>query len=162
MIYEIHLFVPKREKLTPTAVRWLFENGTDPTHPEPFWPVYKLRPKALARLLLRFDPQLIPIQGVGNDVELHYPDQRLGIILYTHDRGVIFFFPYMSYSQYSRIVLGICYTYIHYLEKMLGMWAYDPQLEVITSESEYRSLEVVALMMDRILPQHLSSGDESA
>ena len=46
---------------------------------------------------------------------LHFPDENLGIVLYAHDRGLIIFFPYMAYSVYSRIVLGIVYTYIRFL-----------------------------------------------
>src|SRR6187402_3619111 len=115
MNYEIHLYVPKATKLTSSMIEWLFVNGQDASQPEAFWPVRKLKPKALARHMLRLDPSLKPFQGPGNDVELHYPDPNIGIVLYLHDRGVILFFPYMSYGIYSRIILGICYTYIRYL-----------------------------------------------
>ncbi len=55
MIYEIHLYIPKREQLTPTMLEWLFENGQRSDQPEAFWPVYKLKPRALARLMLRLE-----------------------------------------------------------------------------------------------------------
>jgi hypothetical protein len=87
MIYEIHLYVPKTGKLTPVMLDWLFENGQRTDQPEHFWPVRKIKPKALARVMLRLDSQLVPVQGPGEDVELHFPDERLGIVLYIHDRG---------------------------------------------------------------------------
>ncbi|MEL6151358.1 MAG: hypothetical protein AAFV33_11760 [Chloroflexota bacterium] len=158
MIYEIHLYVPKRKRLTPAALEWLFEYGQSTDQPEQFWPVYKLKPRALARLLMDLDPTLIPVQGPGNDVELHFPDERLGIVLYAHDRGLIVFFPYMVYGVYSRIVLGIVYTYIRFLYDTLGFWSYDPQLDVISYADDYQSLEDTAIMMDAIMPQLLSDG----
>ena len=96
MIYEIHLYVPKTGKLTPSMLEWLYQYGQSTDQPEAFWPVRRLKPKALARKLLALDPTLIPMQGPADDVELHHPDERLGIVLYAHDRGVILFFPYMA------------------------------------------------------------------
>lgn len=160
MIYEIHLYIPKRKKMTPAALEWLFENGQSTDQPEAFWPVHKLKPRALARLLLRLDPSLIPVQAAGDDVELHYPDERLGIVLYCHDRGVIVFFPYMSYSVYSRVVLGIIYTYVRYLYDKLGFWSFDPQLEVISYADDYQSLEETAFRMDQIMPKLLSDQND--
>ena len=158
MIYEIHLYVPKTGKLTPSMLDWLFQYGVRADQPELFWPVRKLKPKALARLLLRLDNTLLPVQGPGDDVELHFPDERLGIVLYLHDRGVILFFPYMAYSVYSRVVLGICYTYIRYLYDAAGFWSFDPQLNVLSYADDYQSLEDTALLMDAIMPKLLESG----
>jgi hypothetical protein len=157
MIYEIHLYVPKTGKLTPTMLEWLFQNGQSQTQPEPFWPVRKIKPKALARLMMRLDPQLIPVQGPGHDVELHYPNEQLGVVLYIHDRGIILFFPYMAYSVYSRLVLGICYTYIRYLYDKVGFWSYDPQLNVLSYADDFQSIEDTALLMDKIMPKLLTS-----
>jgi hypothetical protein len=158
MIYEIHLYVPKTGKLTPSMLDWLFQNGVRADQPERFWPVRKLKPKALARLLLRLDNTLLPVQGPGDDVELHFPDERLGIVMYLHDRGVILFFPYMAYSVYSRVVLGICYTYIRYLYDAAGFWSFDPQLNALSYADDYQSLEDTALLMDAIMPKLLESG----
>jgi len=157
-IYEIHLYVPKRGVLTPNALRWLFENGQRTDVPEAHWPVQKIKPRALARLLLRLDPTLTAAPGPGDDVELHFPDERLGIVLYAHDRGLILFFPYMVYSVYSRVVLGIIYTYIRFLYDMLGFWSYDPQLDLISYADDYQSIEETAMMMDEIMPKLLSDG----
>jgi hypothetical protein len=157
MIYEIHLYVPKTGELTPAMLEWLFAHGQDTGQPEPYWPVYKLKPHALARRLLRLDQTLIPVQGPGTDVELHYPNAELGIVLYLHDRGVILFFPYMAYSIYSRIVLGICYTYIRYLYDIAGFWSFDPQLNLLSYGDDYDALERTAVLMDKIMPRLLSS-----
>lgn len=158
MIYEIHLYVPKAGKMTPAMLEWLYQYGQSTDQPEHFWPVRKIKPKALARLLLRLDSTLVPIQGPGQDVELHYPNAEIGIVLYAHDRGVILFFPYMAYGVYSRIVLGICYTYIRYLYDAAGFWSYDPQLNVLSYADDFQSLEETALLMDRIMPRLLSEG----
>lgn len=158
MIYEIHLYVPKGGKLTPTMLDWLFEYGQRTDQPEHHWPVRRLRPKALARLMLRLDRHLIPVKGPGNDVELHYPSEELGIVLYIHDRGLIIFFPYMSYSVYSRIVLGICYTYIRFLYDAAGFWSFDPQLNVLSYADDYQSIEETAMLMDAIMPRLLNPG----
>ncbi|HEX2908147.1 MAG TPA: hypothetical protein VHO69_14855 [Phototrophicaceae bacterium] len=155
MIYEIHLYVPKTKKLTPNMLEWLFANGQSQDQPEVYWPVRKIKPKALARLMLQLDPTLIPVRAPGGDVELHYPNRELGIVLYVHDRGIIIFFPYMAYGIYSRIVLGICYTYMRYLYDTIGFWSFDPQLNVISFADDYQSLEETAMLMDGIMPRML-------
>ncbi len=155
MNYEIHLYVPKAGKLTASMIEWLFANGQSTSQPEQFWPVRKIRQRALARLLLRLDRSLLPVPSAGEDVELHYPDPQLGIVFYAHDRGVIVFFPYMSYSVYSRVVLGICYTYIRFLYETAGFWSFDPQLNRIAHGADYHSLEQTAVLMDAIMPRLL-------
>lgn len=155
MIYEIHLYVPKTGKLTTTMLEWLFTNGQRNDQPELFWPVRKIKQKALARHIMKLDPHLKPLPGPGDDVELHYPDDKLGVVLYIHDRGVIVFFPYMSYSVYSRIVLGICYLYIRFLFDAGGFWSYDPQLNVISYADDFQSIEDTAMLMDAIMPKLL-------
>ena len=157
MIYEIHLYVPKTGTLTPTMLDWLFKHGQSDDQPEDFWPVRKIMPRTLARAMLHLDPHLVPVQGPGGDVELHYPDEQMGIILYIHDRGVIIFFPYMAYGVYSRIVLGIIYVYIRYLYDMLGFWSYDPQLDVLSYADDFQSIEDTALLMEKIMPKLLPS-----
>lgn len=154
--YEIHLYVPKREQLTPSMIDWLFQNGQSNNQPEKFWPVRKLRPKALARHMLRLDPELVPVQGPAGDVELHYPNSQIGLVVYIHDRGVIVFFPYMAYSVFSRIVLGICYTYIRFLYEAAGFWSYDPQLNIVSYADDFQSMEDTAVLMDEILPRLLN------
>ena len=156
MIYEIHLYVPKTGKLTPAMLDWLFQNGQSTDQPEVFWPVRKIRQKPLARLMLKLDPTLVPVKGPGDDVELHYPNSELGVVLYIHDRGVILFFPYMAYSIYSRIVLGICYTYIRYLYDTVGFWSFDPQLNVLSYADDFQSIEETSWLMDKIMPRLLS------
>lgn len=158
MNYEIHLYVPKKDKLTSSMIEWLFVNGQDNNQPEAFWPVRKLKPKALARHMLRLDSSLMPVQGPGGDVELHYPDPNIGIVLYMHDRGVIIFFPYMSYGIYSRIILGICYTYIRYLYEAVGFWSFDPQLDIISFADDFQSIEDTAMLMDQFMPKMLGKG----
>lgn len=158
MNYEIHLYVPKQGKLTPAMMQWLYEHGQDQGVPEIFWPVRKLKTHALARHMMRLDPTLIAVQAPGNDVELHFPDEQLGIVLYIHDRGIILFFPYMAYSVYSRIVLGICYTYIRYLYDAAGFWSFDPQLDVISYADDFQSIEETAYLMDQMLPRMLGAG----
>lgn len=155
MIYEIHLYVPKTGTLTPRMLEWLFENGQSTDQPEHYWPVRKLKPRALARLMLRLDPELIPMPGPGSDIELHYPNSELGIVLYLHERGIILFFPYMAYSVYSRIVLGICYTYIRYLYDTLGFWSFDPQLNVLSYADDFQSMDDTARLMDAVMPKLL-------
>ena len=80
----------------------------------------------------------------------------MGIVLYIHDRGIIIFFPYMSYGIYSRIVLGICYTYIRYLFDAVGFWSFDPQLNLISYADDFQSMEDTAMLMDSIMPKLLS------
>lgn len=155
MIYEIHLYVPKTGKLTPRMLEWLFEHGQSGSQPEKFWPVRRIKPKTLARLMLRLDPELVPMQGPGNDVELHYPNSEIGIVLYIHDRGVVLFFPYMAYSVYSRLVIGIIYTYIRYLYDVAGFWSFDPQLNVLSFADDFQSIEDTAMLMDRVMPRML-------
>lgn len=155
LIYEIHLYIPKRPKLTRSMLEWLFENGQSDDQPEKFWPVYRIKPKVLARYMLRLDPELRAVQGPGGDVELHYPNTEMGIVLYVHDRGIILFFPYMAYSVYSRVVLGICYTYIRYLYDVAGFWSFDPQLDVISFADDYQSIEETAILMEHIIPKQL-------
>jgi hypothetical protein len=157
MMYEIHLYMPKLGALTPSMVEWLVQNGQRDDHPEAYWPVRKVKPRALARSLLRFDPKLIPIPGVDDDVELHYPDKELGVILYVHERGLIVFFPYMPFGVFSRIILGICYTYISFLYETLGFWSFDPQLNVISYADDFQSIEETAVLMDKIMPRLLPS-----
>lgn len=154
--YEIHLYVPKRSKLTPAMMDWLYDNGQDMSQREIFWPVRKIKRKALARYMLRLDPSLKPVQAPGGDVELHYPDPTMGIVLYIHERGVIIFFPYMAYSVYSRVVLGICYVYIRFLYEAAGFWSFDPQLNVLSYADDYQSIEDTAILMDSIMPKLLN------
>lgn len=158
MNYEIHLYVPKTGKMTRAMMEWLFENGQDTDQPEDFWPVRKLKPKTLARYMLRLDPSLKPFQGPGGDIELHYPDPNIGIVLYIHDRGIILFFPYMAYSIFSRIIIGICYTYIRYLYDQVGFWSFDPQLDVISYADDFQSMEDTAMLMDAVVPKLLQDG----
>jgi len=155
MIYEIHLYAPKTGQLTPAMLEWLFENGQSTNQLEAFWPVKKIRQKSLARLMLKLDPTLIPMRGPGRDVELHYPNNELGIVMYIHDRGAILFFPYMAYSIYSRIVIGICYTYIRYLFDTVGFWSYDPQLDVLSFADDFQSIEDTSRLMDADMPKLL-------
>ena len=155
MIYEIHLYVPKTGQLTPAMLEWLFEHGQSTDQPEAYWPVRKINQKALARTMFKLDPTLVPLQGPGDDVELHYPNPELGIVLYIHDRGVILFFPFMAYGIYSRIVLGICYTYIRYLYDSVGFWSFDPQLNVLSYADDFQSLEDTARLMDMLMPRML-------
>jgi hypothetical protein len=157
-MYEIHLYVPKLPRLTPAMVEWLYAHGQRQDVPEAHWPVRRIHQRALARHILRLDPQLRAVQAPGNDVELHYPNEHMGIVLYVHDRGVVLFFPYMAYSIYSRIILGICYTYIRYLYDAAGFWSFDPQLNVVSYADDYQSIEETALLMDRIMPRLLTSG----
>lgn len=155
-MYEIHLYVPKTKRLTANMLEWLMANGQDKHQPEAYWPVRRIKPRALARHILKLDPYLQPLPGPGEDVELHYPNPEMGIVLYVHDRGVILFFPYLAYSVYSRVVLGICYTYIRYLYDAAGFWSYDPQLNIISFADDFQSLEDTAFLMDQMLPRLLS------
>lgn len=158
MNYEIHLYVPKTGKLTPAMIEWLYENGQDNSQPEVFWPVRKIDSKALARHMFRLDPSLKPYQGPANDVELHFPDPNIGIVLYIHDRGIILFFPYMAYSIYSRVILGIVYTYIRFLYEAAGFWSFDPQLNILSYADDFQSIEETAALMDAAMPKLLKEG----
>lgn len=157
MIWEVHLYAPKTGKLTPAMLDWLFEHGQSEDQPEKYWPVRRIKPRALARTMLRLDPSLVPVRGPGEDVELHHPDERLGIVLYIHDRGMILFFPYMPYGPFSLIVLGMCYTYIRYLYDVAGFWSYDPQLNILSYADDFQSIEDTARLMDEIMPRLLPS-----
>jgi hypothetical protein len=154
-IYEIHLYVPKTGKMTRSMLDWLFQYGQSDDQPEDHWPVRRIKPRALARLLLKLDPLLEAVPSAGDDVELHYPDPTLGLVLYVHERGVIIFFPYMAYSVYSRVVLGICYVYVRFLYDVYGFWSFDPQLNVISYADDYRSIEETAELMEALLPKLL-------
>jgi hypothetical protein len=155
MIYEIHLYAPKTGRLTPSMLRWLIEQGADPAQPEAFWPVRRIKPYALARLLLKLDRTLIPEQGARGDVLLHYPMRDLGLSLHVHERGVIIRFPLVG-SLLARIVLGICYTYIRFLYDQGGFWSYDPQINVLSYADDYQSIEETAALMDELLPKLLT------
>jgi hypothetical protein len=153
-MYEIHLYVPKTGRLTPAMLEWLYEHGQDAHQPEGYWPVRKLKPKALARLLLKLDPSLIPEQGEGDTIELRYPHESLNISLYIHDRGMIILFPYAG-SMLARIILGICYVYIRFMYDTVGFWSYDPQLKIISYADDYQSIEETAQLMDALMPKLL-------
>jgi hypothetical protein len=153
-MYEIHLYVPKMERMTPAMLEWLYQHGQDMSQPEQFWPVRKLRPKSLARLLLQLDPTLKPERGEGDTVDLYYPHPSLNIRLHLHERGVILMFPYVG-SILARIVLGICYTYIRFLYDTIGFWSYDPQLRILSYADDYQSIEETARLMDELLPRLL-------
>ena len=156
MDYIIHLVAPKTRKLTPAMLEWLFRNGNDSRQPEVFFPVRKINQKALARVLLKLDPSLMPEQGDGSDVILIYPMQELGIRLYIHKRGLMVQFPYMG-GTLARIVLGISYTYIRFLYDQAGFWSYDPQLNVISYADDYQSIDETADLMEQLLPRMLNS-----
>jgi hypothetical protein len=153
-MYEIHLYVPKMERMTPAMLEWLYQHGQDMSQPEQFWPVRKLRPKSLARLLLQLDPTLKPERGEGDTVDLYYPHPSLNIRLHLHERGLILMFPYVG-SILARIVLGICYTYIRFLYDTIGFWSYDPQLRILSYADDYQSIEETARLMDELLPRLL-------
>jgi hypothetical protein len=153
--YQIHLYVPKTGRLTPSMLAWLYSETRAEPQPEKFWPVRKLKPKALARLLLRLDPTLIPSQGENGAVLLEYPHPELKISLYLHDRGVILAFPFVG-SLLARIVLGISYTYIRFLYDSVGFWSYDPQLKIVSYADDYQSIDETARLMDELLPRLLN------
>ena len=154
-MYQIHLYVPKTGVLTPAMLAWLYSYGQSGRQPERFWPVRKLNPKALARLLLRLDPGLEPSPGERETVQLRYPHPELSITLYLHERGVIVEFPYVG-SLLARIVLGIAYTYIRFLYDQAGFWSYDPQLKIVSYADDYQSIDETAQLMDELLPRLLS------
>jgi hypothetical protein len=156
MRYEIHLYVPKTGRLTPAMMEWLFQYGQRADAPEAHWPVRRLKPHALARLLLQLDSTLIPIQGQGNDVELQFPMPQLDLTLHVHDRGVILFFPY-TVDTLVRVVLGIAYTYIRYLYDVAGFWSYDPQLNVLSYGDDFNSIDETAALMEALLPRMIES-----
>ena len=153
-MYEIHLYVPKMGRMTPNMMEWLYQHGQEIGQPENYWPVRKLRPKSLARLLLQLDSTLKPERGEGDTVDLYYPHPSLNIRLHLHERGVIIMFPYVG-SILARIVLGICYTYIRFLYDTVGFWSYDPQLRILSYADDYQSIEETARLMDELLPRLL-------
>jgi hypothetical protein len=137
-------------------LEWLFKHANDPAQPESFFPVRKINPKALARVLIRLDPSLIPEQGENGSVILNYPMPELGIRLFIHSRGLMLEFPYMG-GMLARIVLGICYTYVRFLYDQAGFWSYDPQLNVISYADDYQSIDETADLMEQLLPRLLNS-----
>jgi hypothetical protein len=155
MDYSIHLVAPKAGKLTPAMLEWLFKNAGDSRQPEAFYPVRKINPKALARVLFQLDPSLIPEQGENDTVILRYPMPELGISMVIHRRGMIISFPYMG-GMLARIVLGIVYTYIRFLYDQAGFWSYDPQLNVISYADDYQSIDETADLMEQLLPRLLN------
>lgn len=155
MDYSIHLVVPKTGRLTPAMLEWLFKYAGDSRQPEAHFPVRKINPKALARILFQLDPSLIPEQGEGGAVILSYPMQELGIRMTIHQRGLVINFPYMG-GMLARIVLGITYTYIRFLYDQAGFWSYDPQLNVISYADDYQTIDETADLMEKLLPRLLS------
>lgn len=156
MHYEIHLYAPKTGRLTPAMIEWLYQHGQSHNQPEAHWPVRRIVPKRLARILFQLDPNLVPERGEGDDVILHYPMKELDLRMYIHERGVIVQFPYMG-SMLAQIVLRIIYTYIRYLYDQAGFWSYDPQLKVLSYADDYKSIDETAALMDALLPKLLGS-----
>ncbi len=152
MRYEMHLYVPKTGRLTPAMMEWLFQHGQRTDAPEPYWPVRRVKPRPLARMLLQFDPTLIATPGHGEDVELQFPMPQLDLTLHVHDRGVILFFPY-TVDTLVRVVLGIAYTYIRYLYDTAGFWSYDPQLNVLSYGDDFNSIDETVALMEALLPR---------
>ncbi|MDX2160859.1 MAG: hypothetical protein SF162_05995 [bacterium] len=155
MEYNIHLYVPKTGRLTPLMIEWLYQHGTNPQSLEAHYPVRKLEQRALARVLLQFDPTLVARPGVGGDVELCYPNETLNLRLYCHSRGCIVVFPYMG-GALARITLGIAYTYIRFLYEGAGFWSYDPQLNLISYADDFQSIDDTAALMESLLPRLLN------
>jgi len=154
MDYTIHLVAPKTGKLTPSMLEWLFKHGGEPNHPEMYYPVRKLNPKALARVMLALDPTLIPEEADGY-VVLNYPMPELGVRMYVHPRGIMIMFPYMG-GMLAHIVLHICYIYIRFLYDHAGFWSFDPQLNVISYADDYQSIDETAALMEELLPKLLN------
>lgn len=154
LLYQIHLYVPKAGRLTPSMVTWLYQHSGDTRQPEMYWPVRQLRPRVLARLLLRFDPSLLPALADDGAVELRYPHPEIDITLRIHERGIIILFPFAG-SLLARIILGICYTYIRFLCEQGGFWSYDPQIRVLSYADDFQSIEETARLMDELLPRML-------
>lgn len=154
MNYEIHLYVPKAGRLTPSMIEWLYQYGMSSDQPEAYWPVRKINPTALARVLYLFDRTLIPMQAEQGNVELHFPMTDLGISMYIHSRGVILSFPFMG-SLLAQIVLRICYTYIRFLFDRAGFWSFDPQLNILSYADDFRSIDETVELMEAWLPKLL-------
>ncbi len=155
MDYTIHLVAPKAGYLSPAMIEWLFQHAADSRQPEMYFPVRRINPKALARVLLRLDPSLIPEQGDDGSVILTYPVTELELRLLIHKRGLVLMFPYMG-GTLARIVLGINYTYIRFLYDQAGFWSYDPQLNLISYADDYQSIDETAELMEQLLPRLLS------
>lgn len=156
MDYAIHLYVPKTGQLTPSMIEWLYQHGNDPDAPEMYYPVRKVDPRTLARVIWQFDKTLDPRAGaVEGDVELVYPVEAVNLRLYCHSRGCIVLFPYMG-GALARITLGIAYTYIRFLYEGGGFWSFDPQLNVISYADDFHSLDEAAALMDELLPKLLN------
>lgn len=153
--YSLHLVVPKAGTLTPAMLEWAFIHGGDPSQPEAHHPFRKLKPKAVARLLLALDPTLLAEPAEGDTVLLRYPVLELGISLWLHERGVLIRFPLMG-GGLIRIVLGILYVYVSYLYDAGGFWSFDPQLNLISYADDYQSIDETAAMMDDLLPRLLN------
>jgi hypothetical protein len=156
MRYEIHLYIPKTERLTPKMIEWLFQHGQRHDIPEAHWPVHHLNPRALARLLLKLDPTLIANPGRDRDVELRFAMPQADLSLYVHERGVIVFFPY-TVDTLVRVVLGITYTYIRFLYDSAGFWSYDPQLNTLSYGDDFQSIDETAQLMESLLPRMIQS-----
>jgi hypothetical protein len=152
MRYEMHLYIPKTGQLTPRMIEWLVQHGQRHDIPEAHWPVHRLNPRALARLLLRLDPTLIAAPGRGGDVELRFAMPQVDMTLYVHDRGVILFFPY-TVDTLVRVVLGITYTYIRFLYDAAGFWSYDPQLNTLSYGDDFQSIDETVQLMEALLPR---------
>jgi hypothetical protein len=152
MRYEIHLYVPKAGRLTPKMMEWLFQYGQSTDQPEAHWPVRLLKPRAVARMMLKLDPTLVAVPAQNEDVELYYPMEQLQLSMYLHDRGVILFFPY-TVDTLVRIILGISYTYIRYLYQVGGFWSYDPQLNTLSYADDFNSIDETAALMEALLPK---------
>jgi hypothetical protein len=154
LLYQIHLYVPKTGKLTPSMIDWLYQHGTSTDQPEVFWPVRKLRTAQVARIILNFDPTLLPEPGADGDVTLHYPLAEVGLRLYIHTRGVIVLFPFTG-GMLARVILGIAYTYIRFLSEQGGFWSFDPQLNTLLFTDDLRTLDETAELMESVLPKLL-------
>lgn len=142
-------------------VMWLYAHSADTSQPEQYWPVRQIRPKTLARFLLRLDPSLRPALNDDGTIELRYPHPDIDITLRVHDRGVIILFPFAG-SLLARIILGIAYTYIRYLYEQGGFWSYDPQLRVLSYADDFQSIEETARLMDDLLPRLLNDNQTGA
>jgi hypothetical protein len=151
--YHIHLFAPKRERLTPKMIEWLFQFGGDPMQPEAYFPVRRIVPLALARMLVTFDPKLIP-EPAENGVILRYPAPELGLAMLIHERGVVIAFPYMG-SLLAQIVLRITHVYIRILYEQANFWSYDPQLNLISHAGDFATIDEQVQLMESWLPKLL-------
>lgn len=154
MIYQLHLYVPKTGRLTPAMIAWLYENGQRSDQPEAFWPIRKLRPRQLARILWTLDPSLLVSEVDDGAVEMRYPLEQIGLSLFLHERGVIVSFPF-SDGTLARIILGISYTYIRFLYDQAGFWSFDPQLNVLSYADDFQNIDETAELMEALLPKLL-------